>query len=149
MAGSFVLWTSFFIFCRSWLYEEKLKCVASLHGVKPLGKGLTKLGQVSYLLLWVLLLVMLPSLSATLHIKHSKVFFSLYLKAPPKMEDLFISWRTIPLITHRHSTIWIKKIFAALLWGRPAPTGLHTTFRAYKYGYHLEAYGPENRSGPG
>lgn len=32
-------------------------------------------------------------------------FFALYLNTPPCMEDSFLSWRSLPLITHRPSTI--------------------------------------------
>jgi hypothetical protein len=49
---------------------------------------------------------------------------SLCLKAPSHVQDSFISWRALCLITCRPFPIWIKKTFGALSWRRPALMGL-------------------------
>ncbi len=78
-------------------------------------------------------------------------FFSLYLKAPPGVQDLCISWRILPLITSRLFAVHIKKLSCFKLgntqfWGpllvfRPTPLGYHPQGRDHQItrGHHEQA----------
>jgi hypothetical protein len=59
-----------------------------------------------------------------LDVKYSKAMLCIWTHTHPHTQDSFVSWWSLPLITWRPSTIWIKKAFIVLHWERLAPMGL-------------------------